>query len=107
LQGARPYFGGLLQFLTWGPVVQEVLQGLRRGVGSDAFRATFDAVPLLSDPVPIRLFTAAADIYRWEAARNYGSVIKRLPDSRHRDRDLNAIARYTALELFECPMRES
>ena len=45
----------LLGFASCGPVVQEVLQGLRPGLESEAFRFAFEAAPLLSDPVPIRL----------------------------------------------------
>ena len=51
----------LLQFVTCGPVVQEVLQGLRAGPASDAFREGFLAIPRVSDPVPLELYVAAAE----------------------------------------------
>jgi predicted nucleic acid-binding protein len=108
----------LLGLVTCGPVVQEVLQGLRPGVESDAFRAAFGAIPVLNDPMPIRLFIAAADIYR--LGRRRGITVRASIDCLiaaiaienrvpvwHRDRDFSAIARYTALELFEGPKRES
>jgi predicted nucleic acid-binding protein len=108
----------VLQFATCGAVLQEVLQGLRPGAESDAFRAAFGAVPLLSDPVPVRLYTAAADIYRLGRRRGItvrssincliaAIAIENRAPVWHRDRDFDAIARFTALELFEGPMRES
>jgi predicted nucleic acid-binding protein len=102
----------LQRFVTCGPVVQEVLQGLRPGLQSDAFRAAFLAIPVLSDPVPLGLFIAAAEIYR--QGRRRGITIRSSADCLiaaiaiehgipvwHRDRDFSAIARYTALEAVE------
>ena len=42
--------------VTCGPVVQEVLQGLRPGAESEAFRHAFLAIPVLSNPVPLDLY---------------------------------------------------
>lgn len=104
----------LLRFVTCSPVVQELLQGLKPGVESDAFRAAFGAIPLLNDPLPNRLFIAAADIYRLGRRRGVTlrssidcliaaiAIENRVPVW-HRDRDFNAIARYTALEVFQRP----
>jgi hypothetical protein len=102
----------LFSFVTCGPVVQEVLQGLRPGVQSDAFRTAFLAIPVLSDPVPLSLFIAAAEIYR--QGRRRGLTIRSSADCLiaaiaidhgipvwHRDRDFSAIARYTALEVVQ------
>jgi predicted nucleic acid-binding protein len=102
----------LQRFVTCGPVVQEVLQGLRPGLQSDAFRAAFLAIPVLSNPVPLGLFIAAAEIYR--QGRRRGIAIRSSADCLiaaiaiehgipvwHRDRDFSAIARYTALEAVE------
>ena len=102
----------LQRFVTCGPVVQEVLQGLRPGLQSDAFRAAFLAIPVLSDPVPLGLFIAAAEIYR--QGRRRGITIRSSADCLiaaiaiehgipvwHRDRDFSAIARYTALAAVE------
>jgi predicted nucleic acid-binding protein len=90
-------------------VVQEVLQGLRPGPESDAFREAFLAIPVLSDPVPLALFLSAADIYR--QGRRRGLTIRSSVDCLiaaiaienrvpvwHRDRDYVTIACYTALE---------
>ena len=102
----------LLRFVTCGPVVQEVLQGLRPGLQSDAFRKAFLAIPVLSDPVPLGLFVAAAEIYR--QGRRRGITIRSSADCLiaaiaiqhgtpvwHRDRDFSAIARYTPLEAVQ------
>jgi len=102
----------LLRFTTCGPIVQEVLQGLRPGLQSDAFRAAFLAIPVLSDPIPLSLFVSAAEIYR--QGRRRGITIRSSVDCLiaaiaidhgvpvwHRDRDFNAIARYTGLEAVQ------
>ena len=102
----------LLRFVTCGPVVQEVLQGLRPGLQSDAFRTAFLAIPVLSDPVPLALFVSAAEIYR--QGRRRGITIRSSADCLiaaiaidrgipvwHRDRDFSAIARYTGLETVQ------
>ena len=97
--------------VTCGPVIQEVLQGLRPGTDSEAFREAFLAIPVLSNPVPLDLYLSAADIYR--LGRRKGITIRSSMvcliaaiaiHNRiavwHRDRDFNAIARYTALETL-------
>jgi predicted nucleic acid-binding protein len=102
----------LFSFVTCGPVVQEVLQGLRPGLQSDAFRTAFLAIPVLSDPVPLALFVSAAEIYR--QGRKRGITIRSSVDCLiaaiaidrgipvwHRDRDFSAIARYTGLEVVQ------
>ncbi|MGD0872386.1 MAG: PIN domain nuclease [Bryobacteraceae bacterium] len=113
LAGGRPKVAeeDLANFATCGPVVQELLQGLKPGPASDAFRQLLLAVPVLSDPVPLSLYLAAADIYR--LGRRKGVTIRSSIDCLiaaiaienrvpvwHRDRDLSAIATYTALEIF-------
>jgi predicted nucleic acid-binding protein len=102
----------LLRFVTCGPVVQEVLQGLRPGLQSDAFRSAFLAIPVLSDPVPLHLFVSAAEIYR--QGRRRGITLRSSADCLiaaiaidhgvpvwHRDRDFTAIARYTELQATQ------
>jgi len=98
----------LLNFVTCGPVVQEVLQGLRNDPASDAFREAFLALPVLSDPLPSLSFLAAAEIYRLGRAKGYTirsstdcliaaiAIDNRMPVW-HKDRDFEAIARYTSL----------
>jgi len=98
----------LLRFRTCGPVVQEVLQGLRDDPPGNAFRQSFMALPLLNDPLPERTFIFAAEIYR--IGRNKGFTIRSSVDCLiaaiaienhvtvwHRDRDYDAISRFTAL----------
>ena len=83
----------LLRFVTCGPVVQEIL-----------------ALPVLSDPISIALYLSAADIYR--QGRRRGITIRSSIDCLiaaiaiensvpiwHRDRDFEAIAGYTSLEV--------
>ena len=100
----------LLLFTTCGPVIQEVLQGLRPGPQSDSFRDAFLALPVLADPIPLRLYVAAAEIYA--QGRRRGLTIRSSVDCLiaaiaidnrvpvcHRDRDFDKIAQYTALQL--------
>ena len=102
----------LVQFVTCGPILQEVLRGLRPGLQSDTFREAFLALQLLSDPLPLRLFSAAADIYR--LGRRRGITIRSSTDCLiaaiaienrvpvwHRDRDFAAISGFTALEAMQ------
>jgi predicted nucleic acid-binding protein len=102
----------LLQFVTCGPVLQEVTQGLRPGGASEAFRDALSAVPIVSDPVPVRLYLAAADIFR--QGRRRGMTIRSSVDCLiaaiaienrvpvwHRDRDFATIARFTELETVD------
>ena len=113
LAGGRPKVAeeDLANFATCGPVVQELLQGLKPGPASDAFRQLLLAVPVLGDPVPLSLYLAAADIYR--LGRRKGVTIRSSIDCLiaaiaienrvpvwHRDRDFSAIAAYTALDIF-------
>jgi len=98
----------LLNFVTCGPVLQEVMQGLRNVPASDAFREALLALPILSDPLPSPLFLAAAEIYRLGRAKGYTirsstdcliaaiAIENRMPVW-HKDRDFEAIARYTSL----------
>jgi predicted nucleic acid-binding protein len=102
----------LPRFATCGPVIQEVFQGLRPEPAAAVFREAFLALPVLSDPIPLTLFLAAADIY--QQGRRRGVTIRSSVDCLiaaiaianrvpvwHRDRDFGAIARYTALETAE------
>ena len=99
----------LVHFVTCGPIVQEVLQGLKPGIESDAFREAFLAIPVVCDPVPLQTFLSAAEIYR--QGRRRGITLRSSTDCLiaaiaiavkvpvlHRGRDFDAIARYTPLE---------
>jgi predicted nucleic acid-binding protein len=98
----------LLNFATCGPVAQEVLQGLRLEPATDAFRDAFLALPMLSDPLPGSVFLSAAEIYRLGRVKGYtirssadcliaAIAIENRTPVWHRDRDYDAIARYTSL----------
>ena len=101
----------LHRIVTCGPVVQEVMQGIRYSSEERAFRAAFDAIPRLSDPLPERVFSAAADIFR--QGRRQGYTIRSSMDCLiaaialehgvpvwHKDRDFPFIAKFTALEAI-------
>jgi predicted nucleic acid-binding protein len=102
----------LTHFVTCGPVVQEVTQGLRSGRESDAFRTAFLAVERLSDPLPLNVFLEAAELYRYGRSRGYTirsstdcliaaiAIENRVPVW-HCDRDFSNIARYTRLSIFD------
>jgi hypothetical protein len=111
-KGPRPGPEELLRFRTAGPILQEVLQGLRPGTTSQAFRDSFLAVPRLCDPLTWDLFVQAADIYREGRRRGYTirsstdcviaaiAIESQIPVW-HRDRDFRAIARFTPLRVLE------
>jgi predicted nucleic acid-binding protein len=98
----------LLDFVTCGPILQEVLQGLRDDPATESLRESLLALPVLSDPVPIALFLAAAEIYRLGRAKGYtirsstdcliaAIAIENGVPVWHKDRDFEAVARYTSL----------
>lgn len=102
----------LLEFCTCGPVLQEVLQGLRDDPAADAFRELFLGLPLLNDPLPARAFLLASDIYR--GGRRKGFTIRSSSDCLiaaiaidnrvpvwHRDRDFDVIAKFTDLRAIQ------
>ena len=105
---------GLEQFATCGPIVQEVLQGLRPSRESELFADGFLSIPKLSDPIPSGLFVQAAEIYREGRRRGYTirssvdcliaviAIVNKVPVW-HRDRDFTFIARYSPLRAFELP----
>jgi predicted nucleic acid-binding protein len=101
----------LEQFVTCGPVVQEMLQGVR----SDKVRLLLDrldGVQRLSDPLPERLFMEAAEIYR--RGRQQGLTVRSSFDCLiaaiaiendvpvwHHDRDYETISQFTGLRAFQ------
>jgi predicted nucleic acid-binding protein len=98
-------------FVTCGPVVQEVLQGIHP-VALRRFREQFDGIPRLCDPLPERIFVLAAEIYR--VGRQNGYTIRSSKDCLiaavaiecgapvwHRDRDFQYIAGYTELRQWQ------
>ncbi len=110
--GAKVSDDDLLRFATCGPVMQEVLQGLREGPAHDSFRDALLALPMLSDPLPQSIFLAAAEIYRQGRSRGY--TIRSSTDCLiaavalenrvivwHKDRDFGIMARYTPLKASE------
>jgi predicted nucleic acid-binding protein len=102
----------LVNFVTCGPIVQEVLQGMRDDPRAGALRHSFLSLPLLNDPLPRRTFVAAADLYR--LGREKGYTIRSSIDCLiaaiaiendvtvwHKDRDYEAIARYSQLRAAQ------
>lgn len=106
--GSKLTEADLLDFVTCGPILREVLQGLRDDPASQALRESLLALPVLSDPVPIALFLSAAEIYRLGRAKGYtirsstdcliaAIAIQNGVQVWHQDRDFEAVARYTSL----------
>lgn len=102
----------LLQFVTTGPIVQEVLQGIGRDNQRIWFKHLLLAVPRISDPLSIHVFLRAAEIYA--QGRRQGYTIRSFSDCLiaaiaiqndvpiwHRDRDFTAIARFTPLRAYD------
>jgi predicted nucleic acid-binding protein len=82
----------LPHFATCGPVIQEVFQGLRAEPAAAVFREAFLALPVLSDPIPLALFLAAADIYQQSRRRR----VERLYPNR-----LHAMLPYCRVESYK------
>lgn len=102
----------LVNFVTCSPIMQEVLQGLRDDPAAVAFRQAFLSLPLVSDPLPSSTFVAAAEIYRLGRRKAYtirssvdcliaAIAIENGVPLWHRDRDYEAIARYTNLRTAQ------
>jgi hypothetical protein len=113
-RASRPKEEELLNFATCGPVAQEVLEGLRDHAWAQAFREAFLAIPVLSNPLPVETFLAAAEIYR--QGRRKGYTIRSSVDCLiaaiaiendvpiwHKDRDYEAIARFSSLRTLSYP----
>ena len=101
----------LLTFVTCGPVVQEVLQGLGDDFEGEALRDAFLALPVLSDPLPLRLFLEAARIFQQGRIKGYtirsstdcliaAIAIENKVAVWHRDRDFDALSRFTPLRAY-------
>jgi predicted nucleic acid-binding protein len=101
----------LFRLATCGPVIQEVLQGLRPSARSEAFARAFLALPVLGDPVSSALYQEAAELFR--LGRRRGLTIRSSADCLiaaiairhqvpvwHRDRDFDSIARFTSLAVI-------
>jgi predicted nucleic acid-binding protein len=101
----------LLRFVTCGPIIQEVLQGLKTDDLAAPFQNSFLAIPQIGNPVTMDLFLQAADIYRM--GRRKGFTIRSSTDCLiaaiaiennvpvwHYDRDFSSIARFTNLQEF-------
>lgn len=56
----------LLKFVTCGPILQEVFQGVREDSLSSAFRKDMLAIPRLSDPIP--------HVPVWHSGRDYSAI---------------------------------
>jgi predicted nucleic acid-binding protein len=98
----------LLEFVTCGPVLQEVLQGVAEDDLHAPFRDALLALPRVDDPLPIEAFLEAAEMHRM--ARRKGYTIRSGVDCLiatialrhdlpvwHKDRDFETISRFTAL----------
>jgi predicted nucleic acid-binding protein len=101
----------ILSFVTCGPIIQELFQGLREGPAASVLRGDILAIPRISDPVAASTFVEAAEIYRQGRQRGYTirsstdcliaaiAIQNNLPVW-HRDRDYSAIAKFTNLRAY-------
>jgi predicted nucleic acid-binding protein len=98
-------------FVICGPVLQEVLQGLRDVPASEIFRQGLLKLSRLDDPLPVEAVLEAAEIYRSGRRRGYSIrstvdcliaaiAIRNGVTVWHKDRDYDTIARYTALRAI-------
>ncbi len=100
-----------LTMATCGPVIQEVLKGLRPGRQSQQIQWQILGLPRIGDPLAVDLFLDAADLY--VSARRRGLQIRSSVDClvasiaiRHRtpvwhfDRDFDRIAAFLPLETW-------
>jgi predicted nucleic acid-binding protein len=99
----------LVRLVTCGPIIQEVLQGLRTHPSADAFRDAFLALPCIGDPLGIPTFLHAADLYHLGRAKGFTirssvdcliaaiAIENRIPVW-HKDRDFSTLARFTSLQ---------
>jgi predicted nucleic acid-binding protein len=98
------------RYVTCGPILQEVMQGLRAGAASTRFEDRIRSLPCLNDPLSVELFLKAAEIYR--EGRRRGRTVRAPVDCLiaaiaidngipiwHRDRDFDTIAEYTPLRI--------
>lgn len=106
----RPSKNDLLNFATCGPIIQEVLQGLRLGRQRSLIQWQVMGLPRLGDPLSADLFVEAADLY--SDCRQRGVTVRSSIDClisaiaiRHRvpvwhlDRDFGHIATFTTLQV--------
>ena len=100
-----------LSFVTCGPIIQELFQGLRESPAAILLRNDILAIPRLSDPVDATTFVEAAEIYRQGRQRGYtirsstdcliaAIAIKNNVPVWHRNRDYSAIAKFTSLRAY-------
>lgn len=103
----------LRDFVTCGPVVQEVLQGLDEPL-FERFRWGLEAISCLENPLSLEAFLEGAAIFR--QGRRKGYTIRSSSDCLvaaiairhdvpvwHRDRDFDTIARFTPLRTRRAP----
>ena len=106
---ARP--DDFLNMATCGPVIQEVLLGLRPGKHEQQIRWQLLGLPRLGDPLAMDVFLEATDLY--VAAKRRGLRVRSSIDCQitsiairhktpiwHRDRDFGRIAAFTWLETW-------
>jgi len=98
------------EVVTCPPIVQEVLQGIRKPRAHALARAAMLTLPTVGSPLPIDLYLDAAKLYR--AARRGGFTVRSSVDCLiaacaaahsltilNRDRDFDALAKVAAIEV--------
>lgn len=96
--------------VTCSPILQELFQGFEDLPAHNPLRLSLLAVPRLTDPIPVDVFLAAADIYRIARRKGYAVhstidcliaaiAIRNDVPVAHADQDFDTIARFTPLRI--------
>lgn len=96
---------------TCPPVIQEVMQGVTNPSVIDQIQSGMTSLSVFADPVPLKLFLSAAEIYR--IGRKKGFTIRSSADCLiaaiakeyklsiwHRDRDFDQISKYIDINVI-------
>jgi hypothetical protein len=104
----------LFQLCICPPIVQELLQGMPHGERFERLRAAVLALPCVPETIAVETYVKAADVYR--SGRRRGLTIRSSVDCLiaviaierglpvwHKDRDFDAIASFTELQVTKKP----
>jgi len=106
---SRPSQELLESVVVCGPILQEVLQGLKNSPPAKAFKESFLQFPVICDPLPSMIYRQAADLYRQSRQKGYtvrssidcliaAIAIESSIPVVHQDRDFPNISKFSALE---------
>ena len=96
--------------VTCAPILQELFQGFKEMPSHSPIRIELLAVPRLTDPIPVDMYLAAADIYRDVRRKGFtidspidcliaAIAIRNDVPVMHADQDFDTIACFTPLRI--------